>query len=249
MQIQEQLFLMARAMLQANHVIVFTGAGVSTESGIPDFRGRSGIWQDDDAVRLLSLDTLYGDPQLFYSRGIAFLETLQGKEPNSAHMAIARLEDMGVVKAVITQNIDGLHQAAGSKQVIEIHGNLRTCHCMGCKHTISFESMKHQVAHGVVPPECPECDGLVRPSVVFFEDQMTEDFSRAMDQAQMADFVLVVGSSLQVAPAAYLPAMVPSMGIVNLEPTPYDGRAVAAIHNRAGGVLPRLIEAVEDLRR
>ncbi len=246
---QEQLLLLARAMLQANHVIVFTGAGVSTESGIPDFRGRSGIWQDDDAVRLLSLDTLYGDPQLFYSRGIAFLETLRGKEPNPAHMAIARLEDMGVVRAVITQNIDGLHQAAGSKQVIEIHGNLRTCYCMGCKHTISFEGTKEQVAQGVVPPECPECGGLVRPSVVFFEDQMTEDFSRAMDQAQMADFALVVGSSLQVAPAAYLPAMVPSMGIVNLESTPYDGRAVAAIHDKAGVVLPRLVEAVEDLRR
>lgn len=242
---QDKIRFLGKTMAKTRRTMVFTGAGVSTESGIPDFRGRKGVWRDMDAVKLLSLDTLYGNPPLFYTKGVEFLETLRGKQPNPAHRAIAELENMGVVSSVVTQNIDGLHQLGGSQNVIEIHGNLRTCRCRACPYKTSWEDMRETAKRGEIPPLCPECGGWVRPCVVFFEDPMTEDFARAMDEARNSDLVLVVGSSLQVAPASYVPEVVPQMAIINLEPTPYDPRASVVINGRAGQVLPKLVDMVK----
>jgi len=243
----EFLVNLAKAMLSAQYVIVITGAGVSTESGIPDFRGPKGLWRNEDVVRLLSLETLYGDPRLFYSKGLELLRDMRGKRPNPAHKAIAQLEKAGVVKAVITQNVDGLHQAAGSKRVLEIHGHLRTSSCDTCKARYPFEYLVDEFNAGNIPPRCIICNGVVRPDVVFFDDPMPQEFQEAVKEAQLSDFALVVGSSLMVAPAAYLPGMVPSLGIVNLEPTPYDEKAVAVIREKAGIVLPRLVRLIEHM--
>lgn len=238
---------LARSIVEARYPVVLTGAGVSTESGIPDFRGPNGLWRNEEIMDLLSLDTLYFMPDLFYSRGLEVLRVLRGKKPNPAHRAIARLEELCVVKSVITQNIDGLHLEAGSQNVIEIHGNLRTCSCEKCRSTFPFEHIEVSVAKGVIPPKCPRCGGIVRPDVVFFGDPMPEDFNRAVDEARRSDFMLVVGSSLQVAPAAYLPEMVERLGIINLEPTPYDKSALVVIHDKAGKVLPEVVKEVERL--
>lgn len=244
----EALDELVDALVSSEYCVVMTGAGVSTESGIPDFRGPRGLWKNQDMVELLSLETLYGRPQLFYTEGLSVLNGMRDKEPNPAHKAIATLEAAHVVKAVITQNIDALHQKAGAKRVIEIHGHLRTCSCDTCKAVYPFEYMADEVRDGSIPPRCIICNGTVRPDVVFFDDQMPDAFREAMEEASKSDFMLVVGSSLSVAPAAYLPGMACSFGIINLEPTPYDEKAVAVVRGKAGEVLPKIAEKVLRLR-
>ena len=123
---------LAHTLRQSRYTVVLTGAGVSTESDIPDFRGSGGLWKKLDSMKLLSLDTLYYEPELFYTEGLELLNTMRGKQPNAAHKALAWLEQRSLVQAVITQNIDGLHYESGSKRVLEMHGNLRTCSCLRC---------------------------------------------------------------------------------------------------------------------
>jgi len=236
---------LASAILSARYPVVLTGAGISTESGIPDFRGQHGLWVNKEVTDILSLETLYGKPELFYSKGMKLLKLFQGKEPNPAHKALALLEKISVVKTIITQNIDGLHQAAGSENVLEIHGNLRTCSCDKCKAVFPFQFIENSVAEDIVPPRCLQCGGIVRPDVVFFDDPMPGEFNKAIEEVQRSDFLLVVGSSLQVAPAAYLPGMVPRLCIINLEPTPYDDKATVVIHEKAGKVLSNLARLIE----
>ncbi len=232
---------LAKALENAEYTVVLTGAGVSTESGVPDFRGSRGLWRNMDAVRLLSLETLYHRPKFFYSKGLELLETMRGKKPNPAHKALAWLEKESLVNTIITQNIDGLHCESGSKRVLEIHGNLRTASCDHCHKQTGFEFLHKSVKHGVIPPKC-NCGGIVRPDVVFFGDPMPSCFGEAIKEAQKADLMLVVGSSLQVAPVAHLPALSRQLAIINLEPTPYDNVASTVIHGKAGMVLNRLVE-------
>lgn len=236
---------LARYLAESRHTVALTGAGVSTESGIPDFRGSRGLWRSQDAVDLLSLDTLYYHPDLFYSEGLELLQTMRAKEPNSAHRALAFLEQKSLVSTVITQNIDGLHQDAGSKNVLEIHGNLRTSSCVLCHKQFSLDFLARQVEQGTVPPKC-SCGGVLRPDVVFFGDPMPQCFNYAIDEAQKADLMLVVGSSLQVAPVAHLPSLARELAIVNLEPTPYDHAASVVIHRKAGEVLVELTKRLEN---
>lgn len=230
---------LAHAIRLSKYTVVLTGAGVSTESGIPDFGGSRGLWKNLDAMRLLSLETLYYQPRLFYTEGLELLNTMRGKKPNAAHKALAWLEQRSLVHAVITQNIDGLHYESGSKKVLEMHGNLRTCTCLDCQTKTSFESLADQVSRGKIPPKC-KCTGILRPDVVFFGDPMPPSFEEAIQQAQKADLMLVVGSSLQVAPVSYLPSLAKQIAIINLEPTPYDNAATIVIHDKAGIVLRKL---------
>lgn len=232
---------LANALKRSEYTVVLTGAGVSTESGIPDFRGSNGLWKNVDAVRLLSLETLYYRPDLFYTEGLELLNMMRNKKPNPAHRALAWLEEKSWVQTVITQNIDGLHQEAGSRRVLEMHGNLRTATCLKCHSKTSFEFLIKSVSEGKIPPKC-ECGGIVRPDVVFFGDPMPPSFEEAVQEAQKADWMVVVGSSLQVAPVSYLPSMAKHLAIINLEPTPYDSAAEIVIHEKAGVVLGQLVE-------
>lgn len=235
---------LAQTLKHAKYTVVLTGAGVSTESGIPDFRSSRGLWRNMDAVRLLSLETLYYQPEVFYTKGLELLGTMRGKKPNAAHKTLAWLEQRTLVDTVITQNIDGLHNESGSNRVLEIHGNLRTSSCRDCRRETPFEFLADAVKEGIVPPKC-RCGGIVRPNVVFFGDPMPPCFDEAVQVAQKADFMLVVGSSLQVAPVAHLPSLAKQLAIINLEPTPYDGEASIVIHDRAGTVLTRLLEYIK----
>ncbi len=235
---------LAWALKESRHTVVLTGAGISTESGIPDFRSSKGLCRNLDTMKLLSTDTLYHKPDVFYTKGLELLNTMRGKKPNAAHKSLTHLEKSSLINIIITQNIDGLHHQSGSHNILEIHGNLRTCSCNVCHTQTTFEFLTKSVEKGIIPPKC-ECGGVLRPDVVFFGDPMPECFGQAILEAHNADLMLVVGSSLQVAPVAHLPSLARQMAIINLESTPYDSHALTVVHDKAGTVLTKLWEYIK----
>jgi NAD-dependent deacetylase len=218
--------------------VVLTGAGVSTESGIPDFRSAGGIWAQYDPYEVASIDGFRRDPERvweFYGRRLGVLAEAK---PNAAHRALAELEQRGLVRAVVTQNVDGLHGRAGSHDVIEVHGSIATASCLHCGTTVERERVRE-----LLPlPRCPACGAVLKPDVVMFGELLPSDaIDRATALAEDAALLLVVGSSLEVWPVAGLPAATLEHGgklaIVNREPTIYDGRAGLVVHGTAGDVL------------
>lgn len=244
---QNHLLKRAAALLRrASHAVALTGAGISTPSGIPDFRtpGR-GLWENVDQMEVASLRAFRRNPQAFYEWVRPLVALMGSARPNPAHLALAQLEAAGRLKAVITQNIDGLHQRAGSRQVLELHGHLRTATCLNCFRREPAAAAIAAVERGETPL-CPACRGVVKPDIVLFGEQLPADVvSAALEHACRADLILVVGSSLMVVPAARLPATVRSNGgeiiILNQEPTYADGFAAAVFHEDAAEVLPRLV--------
>jgi NAD-dependent deacetylase len=228
---------------------VLTGAGVSTESGLPDFRSPGGLWTREDPARVASLSAFERDPGAFYDFYRARLGMLTAALPNAAHEAIARLEALGFVQVVITQNIDGLHQRAGSREVVEVHGNLREARCHACGAIVPISEMTSQLDRGA-RPRCARCPGLLRPNVVLFEEMLPlAAYERAEEACGRCAVLLVVGSSLEVYPAAGLPGIAAGRGaqlvIVNREPTAYDGAARLVLRGMAGTVLPEIVAALE----
>lgn len=216
----------------------FTGAGVSTPSGIPDFRGPDGLWRRYDPERVSTIDAFRERPEEFFSFWMHRFETMKKAEPNAVHRLLARLEAWGMLRGVITQNIDGLHQKAGSHTVLEIHGSARSGTCTGCGRRYGFEWMAQKVrAHGV--PRCG-CGALVKPDVVLFGEELTPDFARAWEEVSRCDLLWVLGSSLTVWPAAELVPLAARNGarvvITNRDPTPYDGIASLLIRGDLGEV-------------
>ncbi len=244
-----QVKLLAQHLKAARRAFVLTGAGVSTESGIPDFRSPgTGLWEKIDPVKELSRDALYANPARFYEVGLSRFLQILAAEPNPAHHVIARLEEAGYIRGVITQNIDGLHLKAGSRNVYEVHGHLRTCSCLACGAEDAFSFLAESVQKGINPPLCRACGkGVLRPSVVLFNDPMPRAFFAAAEELRDCDFLLVAGSSLQVYPVAYLPGRVERLAIINLMPTPYDDRAVVVIRDRAGKVFTDLWEELQGM--
>ncbi len=218
--------------------VALTGAGTSTESGIPDFRSASGIWAQYDPSEVASIDGFHRDPERvwdFYGRRLGLLEDAQ---PNAAHIALAELERGGWIGALITQNVDRLHERAGSRDVLEVHGSLRTALCPDCGGSEPMEG----VVLRLPLPRCLECDAVLRPGVVMFGEMLPAvAIDRATALAEGAALLLVVGSSLEVWPVAGLPQATLAHGgklaIVNREPTVYDDRADLVIHASAGDVL------------
>ncbi|MDD2430175.1 MAG: NAD-dependent deacylase [Firmicutes bacterium] len=228
---------LAKLIKESNYTVVLTGAGVSTGSGIPDFRGPKGLWQQVDPMDALSTMAFYRDPKGFYDFYFHMLSEFEKAEPNKAHLAIAKLEEAGYVKAVITQNIDELHQRAGSKRVLEIHGTTFAGYCLECQK-------ESPLLFSTTLPKCI-CGGLIRPKVVLFGDGMPETYLEAEEETHKADLVLVIGSSLAVSPACFLPLHAKKMAIINLEPTPYDDRAVSVSHKKAEDELPKLLQFLD----
>ncbi len=219
----------------SNYTVVLTGAGISTASGIPDFRGPQGLWKQVDPFDALSVNAFYRDPKKFYQFYFQMLKDFSKASPNKAHLAISKLEETGLIKMVITQNIDELHQRAGTKNICEIHGTSFKGFCLNCGRI-------KPLTPGELIPYCDNCGGLVRPQVVLFGDSMPDDYLLAEKEAAKADLILVVGSSLQVSPACYLPLRAKEIAIINLEPTPFDAQAVFLSHNKAELDLPQLLE-------
>ncbi len=236
----------AAILLESPQALALTGAGVSTESGLPDFRSPGGLWAGVDPMRVASLSAFRSDPAAFYAFYRERLARLGGAQPNPAHRALAALERQGRLAAVITQNVDGLHQAAGSRRVLELHGTLRRAACPDCGARADIAVLTDALAGGE-HPHCPVCAGPLKPDVVLFGELLPlTTFAEADALCREADLMLVVGSSLLVTPAADLPQTVLDHGgrliIVNREPTPYDAEAAIVIRENAGRVLPALSE-------
>lgn len=211
---------------QSNYAVAFTGAGVSTLSGIRDFRGKNGIYKEYDADKIFALEYFLRDPSYYYQNSKNFIYNLHTKEPNVIHRVCARLEERGSIKAVITQNIDLLHQKAGSRTVIEVHGSPMFHHCLNCGKEYSFQWVSGIVNEDRIP-SCETCRGIVKPDITFFGELLPEKaLSEAVRQASRADLILVLGSSLVVQPAASIPLYTIQNGgqlvIVNDGETPLD---------------------------
>ena len=214
----------------AKHCVAFTGAGVSTLSGIRDFRGKNGLYNELDAQKMFDIEYFEQDPALYYRMAKNFIYDADEKEPSVVHTVLADLEKSGHLKAVITQNIDLLHQKAGSKRVIEVHGSPKVHYCLRCGGVrMGFEEAAAIVKAGELP-RCPKCSRVLKPAITFFGESLPIDaIQQAKDEAESADLMLVLGSSLTVYPAASLPQTTLSRGgqivIVNNMPTYLDARA------------------------
>ncbi len=223
-------------------IVAFTGAGISAESGIPTYRGEDGYWQTYDPAKYADIDYFMKDPSYYWRffKEVRY-PALKKAFPNKAHIFLAKLADTDRLNAIITQNIDGLHQQAGSRHVLELHGSTRAFICLGCGAVFDLETVYDMLGRAL-PPKCPECRGLVRPKVVFFGEALPVSvLQQAQEAAAGADLFLVVGSSLVVQPAASLPLIAKDNGaklvILNVDPTPLDTLADLVVNDRAVKVL------------
>jgi NAD-dependent deacetylase len=243
----------AEILAGSKDLVVLTGAGISTESGIPDFRSPGGIWTKYDPQEF-TYQNFVSNPahrERYWKMSLDIHPVLAGAEPNAAHRAVAALERQGRLRAVITQNIDGLHQRAGSsaERVIEIHGTALAVVCLSCDDRTSREAVQARVAAGEATPECLLCGGILKPATVSFGQAMPErETALAFEHAENADVFLVIGSSLVVHPAAYLPVRAVECGaklvIVNLDSTPYDRLASVVLRGKAGEMMSSLLAAM-----
>ena len=228
--------------------VVLTGAGVSTESGIPDFRSPTGLWARFDPLEYGSIEAFRADPLKVWSFYKPRVAMLTEAEPNAAHRALAELERLGFVEAVVTQNIDLLHERAGSRELVEVHGSIRSATCPGCGEQEPLERVLELLAEADAPA-CTSCGAILKPDVVFFGELLpVEAIERASMLARQARLLLVVGSALEVYPVAGLPEETLAAGgelaIVNRGPTPYDTRATLRIDGSAGEVLAQAAQAL-----
>ena len=236
---------LAELIQERQPCVVLTGAGISTESGIPDFRSAEGIWAQYDPAEVAHIDALRRDPSRVWEFYARRLEALSHAEPNDGHRALAELEERGLVRAVVTQNIDGLHQRAGSREVVEVHGSVREAECIHCGVRVPMEDA---VASLPLPP-CPECGEILKPGVVMFGELLpAQAIERAQALAAEAGLLLVVGSSLEVHPVAALPGATLASGgalaIVNRGGTPWDAEAEVVLDAGAGQTLRGLAAAL-----
>lgn len=249
----------ANLILQSHYAVALTGAGISTPSGIPDFRSPgSGLWEKYNPMVVASIDSFCHNPMRFYDWITPLAEKLLAAQPNPAHHALVQLEQLGILKSVITQNIDLLHSKAGSKTVYEVHGHIRTATCMRCHYRIRGEEVLNRLLQAAGANlkakeqlvRCPQCDGIIKPDVVLFGEALPMRVIRAATtETTRCDLLLVAGSSLEVYPVADLPRQASANGakliIIDYEATTYDRMANVAIHGDVAEVLPKILEAVE----
>jgi NAD-dependent deacetylase len=238
----EPVAQLARLIVENQPCAALTGAGVSTESGIPDFRSSTGIWAEFDPLEYATLEAFRRDPAKVWRFYVPRFAMLTEAEPNRAHLALAELERLGLLRAVITQNIDLLHERAGSREVVEAHGSIRTSSCLACGVRYSLDEVVLLIEEGEGAPRCTHCSAVVKPDVVFFDELLPETaIERATELAEQARLLLVVGSSLEVYPVADLPSATLAAGgkvaVVNRGPTWVDSRAALKIDASAGNVL------------
>jgi NAD-dependent deacetylase len=237
---------LAELVRERQPCVVLTGAGISTESGIPDFRSAEGIWATYDPFEVAHVDALRRDPVRVWEFYALRLGLLGRAEPNDGHLALVELEERGLVRAVVTQNVDGLHQRAGSREVVEVHGSLREAECVHCGVRVAMADALEQLPL----PACPECGEVLKPGVVMFGELLpAEAIERAQRLAAEAGLLLVVGSSLEVHPVAALPGETLAAGgalaIVNRGDTPWDSRAELVLDAGAGETLRALAAALD----
>ena len=234
-------------VIESQRVTALTGAGISVDSGIPDFRSEGGLWKRYDPLEYATLESFERNPTKFWTMGRELAETIIKAKPNAAHLALAKLEEKGKLSGVITQNIDNLHQAAGNKSVIELHGNYLNAHCIECG-TEYFEKKVHEsVAQGEIPPKCEKCGGILKSEAILFGEPLPEaPMKKAIELCRNTDLMIVIGSSLTIYPAAFLPQLAKNSGakiiLINLEGTNRDNVADIVLKGRATEILPKITD-------
>jgi NAD-dependent deacetylase len=250
---QHKIALIAEKIAIGGCNVVFTGAGISTESGIPDYRSKGGIWEKFQPIYFDEFMTSKEARVEYWRRKTELYHDLGKAHPNAAHRSLAKLYQKGLLEAVITQNIDGLHQASGipEDRIIELHGNTLRVRCMQCGETSSIQKAQKRIAEGDFAPEC-ECGGYLKPDTISFGQSMPVDaVKKAAVLSQSCDLCMVVGSTLLVQPAAGMPHLAKQQGaylaIINLSETPLDHRCDVLIRGKAGEVLPAIVEKAIQL--
>ncbi|MBU4175222.1 MAG: NAD-dependent deacylase [Actinobacteria bacterium] len=241
----------ARMIESAGSVVALTGAGISVESGIPDFRSPGGLWTRFDPSIYATFESFVNDPSKFWEMAEELNPLLEGAEPNPGHLALVELERLGKCDTVITQNIDNLHQRAGSSDVLELHGTFRCGTCLKCGMKHTYEEIE-QAAAGRVVPVCMSCGGSIKPDVVLFGEPLNARvLQRAVELATGCDLMIVVGSGLEVFPAASLPDYArrgnARLVFFNIATTAFDSVADVIIVGKAGETLPRVVEVYRGL--
>lgn len=244
------LAALTEALQRARRIVALTGAGASTDSGIPDFRSDDGLWGEHDPMAVASIEGFRQHPARFYAFWKERFRGLVAARPNITHRVLAALEARGLLRAVVTQNIDGLHHKGGSREVMEVHGSAATASCIACRRAAPVSEVLAQVAADRVP-RCAACGGLVKPDVVLFGEDLPPAIQAAAQAVAGADLLVVLGSSLEVHPVAGLVPHAASHGtrvaIVNREPTSLDHLADVVVHASLSPVM-RHLDVALDLR-
>lgn len=246
----------ARWILDSQKLIVFVGAGLSTESGIPDFRSPGGIWDRYNPEDFYFQNFVASEQsrRKYWQMATEMYATIREAQPNPAHLAIAELERLGRLDRVITQNIDGLHFKAGNspERVIELHGTALFVYCLSCKKRYDRDEIQGRLQKGIKVPYCDDCGGILKPATISFGQSMPEkETQEAFERSALADLFMVIGSSLAVQPAASLPQTAKSnkarLVIINRDSTPLDGIADLVIHGQAGPVMAGIVASVKKM--
>ena len=252
-ELDKKIELLADLIIESNKIMVFTGAGISTESGLRDFRGPNGIWTKSEDPTALTFQKFLVDADVRkrHWRRYGSGEFQEDVKPNAGHYAIVELEKMGKLNAVVTQNIDGLHQKAGNspEKVIELHGTITRAKCLECGRSYPIEEVRKRLEAGEETPDCPECHGLMKVATISFGQPMpVEETEEAHRQATICDLCIVIGSTLLVYPAAHIPQIAYENGaklvIINMGETPMDNEADICIPAKSGEVLSKTMERV-----
>ena len=250
--IQDGIQFAAELLRRAKHAVVLTGAGISTPSGIPDFRSEgTGLWSRDEPLEVASLGTFRTDPEKFYAWFRPLAAQILDAKPNPAHFALTRLEEKGSLDWIVTQNIDMLHQKSGSSHTIEMHGTLGTLSCSACFQKVgSLTYIEPFVTEGKIP-RCPQCGAVLKPDVILFGEQLPQKaWSDAQRASRLCDLMIVAGSSLEVLPVAGLPMQALDRGahllIVNNSPTYLDVRADSVMQGDVVDIIPAIAEQALD---
>jgi NAD-dependent deacetylase len=241
----------AAFLAESRTAIAFTGAGISTESGIPDFRSPGGVWSRYQPVLFQDFLASEDARRQYWRMKKEGYREFKGAKPNEGHRALARLEAIGKIVAVITQNIDGLHQDAGSRRVLELHGTSRHCVCLKCQARFDPDLVQEWLEAGVDVPRCDRCGGLLKSATISFGQALPADvLTEAVELCMSTDLVLAIGSSLVVEPAASLPLQAKQNGarlvIINRTETPLDGLADVVLRDSIGASLTGIVEALGD---
>ena len=252
---EEKIKQVAQWIIHSKRTVVFSGAGLSTESGIPDFRSPGGVWdrynpEDFYFQNFLASET---SREKYWQMATEMYEPMKKAQPNLAHLTIAEMEKLGKLDCVITQNIDGLHFKAGNSEekVIQLHGTAMDVSCLSCRKRYDREEIQERIRKGVKVPYCDDCGGPLKPATISFGQSMPErETEEAYHRSSLSDLFIVIGSSLVVQPAASMPLVAKRNGaklvIINRDPTPYDNMADIVIHGQAGPVMASVLEKLKQ---
>jgi NAD-dependent deacetylase len=234
-------------VMESNKITALTGAGISVDSGIPDFRSEGGLWERYDPHEYATIESFMQNPIKFWTMGRELAQTILKAKPNSAHKGLAKLEAEGKLIGVITQNIDNLHQAAGNKRVVELHGNYLRAYCIECNADYVGEEIHKRVVKGEIPPRCEKCNGVLKSEAILFGEPLPEGaMGEAISLCRRTDLMLVIGTSLTIYPAAFLPQVAKDAGakiiLINLEGINRDSVADIVLKGRATEIIPKIVE-------